>query len=717
MKNTFLKILLIATVCFIPTLALPDLLKQQRHEFQEFHSSSSHDQSTSFSENAQFEVAPVSVQHEPIPWSQQHPNEVIAFAEMFRQNYNQMIEQHNKMLQIRHHALANAFMPVTYELYHVPDAVMWENYFGTQQQYVHDQTEQMSRQLIHNLEQGRVSSQDLMNPNFFIAQAAYELNRVNQVRNDFETNDNQIASSDFGDTYQQHQYDAFDALQQQQHQIFVESAHDQETEGTDQILVYNHKTREYQYVTVVAASEVTSHGKQIDAMSSNTNVQHPSYIQSPPPVEFQNEMLHKFSHEEEKTEVRTPVSAEAPRLAQQQFNAGVKVSTYKPLETTYDEYYGSTYDQQPINDLRFVKSVSSTSKPSMVNVMSLVRNKTKVKISTSTSETSTTTSTTTELPTTKSNIMSMLPNKKPVLNYTEIYQKVRTEIDKQLKQISDNKSDETHFMGMTSNIDHVKLSYETIVDKNDHKESRGDQPSRTEDYISEEFVESEPGMGYYSVNTEPELLIPTTSVKSSSTPSSITSTAKPIRAYQNPFYTARLAPFPVTTKSPNPYYSASLAPFPGDILQVPQITAQSQIEHFELSDMSQETQVIDHPNGSPFIVVDTIQEFNEQQYDDVILENSEFQMSHDMQQYENVQQRYFDIAGGHNMEGQRYEKQLPPEQSYRNPDLQHSVAGFDRNSDIPAHVKEITETPAPVGNKTQKNNWFQRQFSKLKNVF
>lgn len=708
----------IVTITFKQALARPDQLKQQRYEFQEFHTSSSHDQIASFPENARIEIAPVPVQHEPILWSQQHQNEVNAFAEMFRQSYNQMIEEYNKMMQMHHHALTNPFMPVTYELYHVPDEFMWKNYFGKQQQYVHEQTEQMSRQLIQNLEQGRVLPQDLINPKFFIDQAASELNRVHQAQNEFEVNDKH-ADTNFRNTYQQHQFDSLND-HQQQHQLFLESNHHQEIEGADQVMVYNHETGEYQYVTVVTAPEVPSHVKTTENMASNATVQHSTYIQRLPPVRFNSEMVNKFSQEVAKIEIHTPVSMETPRLVQQHFNEEKMISIDKPLKVTDDEFYGSTYDQQPIYDLQFVESISSTARPSMFNVMSLVRSKSKIKTSTTTNEpsTSSTTSTTTELPTTESNIMSMLPNKKPSFNYTDIYQKVRAELDRQMKQISDNKSEETHFMGMTSNNDHVKLSYETTVDQNAHRESRGDQPIKTDDYTSEELVESEPGVGYYPVNTQPELVVATASAKPSSTSLSISSTQKPFEAYQNPFYSAPLAPFPTTTvKSKNPYYSAPLAPFPDDSFQLPQVTAQSQIEQSELSDMNQETQVMNHPYGGHFVTSDTMQEFNEQQYDDIYLKSSEFQTSHDLEQNENVQQRYVDLVGERNTEGHRFEKQLPPEQAYRNPDLQHSVEELPHNDDIPAHVWEISETPAADDSKKQKSNWFQRQLNKLKNVF
>lgn len=697
MNDKIFIILQIATICFSPTLAHPDLLKQQRYEFQELHTSSAHDPTA---RHARHEIASVPVVHVPTMWSQQHKNEVNAFAEMFRQNYNQMVKQYNTMMQTQDHALTNLFVPVTYVLYQVPDEVVWKNYFGNQQQYVYDKTEQMAQQLIHSLKQGHIPPQDLMNPNFFLSHAATELNRVHQIQNEFETNDEHVPR-DIGDTYQRHKFDTFDTQQQQQNVIFTESQYNQEIENTDQILVYNHNA--------VTAQGEPPHEELAEAMTSNVNVQHPSNIQRLPPVRFNNVISNEFSQTIEKNEVHTPISVETVKLP---LHPG---PAFNSPGTTDDAFYGSTYDQQPIYDLRYVETVSSTAMPSMVNVMSLVRNKIKVKISTTTIEPSTTTSTTTELPITESNIMSMLPNKKPSFNYTDIYHKVQAELRKQMEKMPNNKSEETHFMGMSSNIDQIKLSYETVVEKKDYKESRGDQPGETDDYISEQHVESEPGESYYSVTTEAQLDAQTTPLKTFPTLSPISSTTKPIRTYQNQFYTATLAFFPTTTnKPPNPYYSAPLAPFPDEIFQESQVTTQPQKEHFELLDMNQEAHVIGHQNDNHFVDADTAEEYNEQQNDDIILDNSELQISYDIQQHENVQQRYFDIADVDNTERMINEKQLPPEQSYRNPDIQ--LSGFAHSSNISAHVREITETPTSVDNKTQKN-WLQRQFSKIKNAF
>lgn len=542
MYKVFSIILLIDIVCYNPALARPDLLKQQRYEFPEYHTSASYDHISS-PEIARLDVVPVTVQLDSTLWSQHHQNEVNAFAEMFRQSYNQMIEQYNKMIEMHHHVLINPLTPVTYELYHISDDVQWKNYFGIKQEYVHYQTDQMSRQLIQNLEEGRVSPQDLMNPNFFISQAASELNRFHQEQHEIDTN-NQHDSSNLDGSFQQHQ---FNDQEQQKHHVFEEFANHETISNAHSIVAYNQGTGDYESVPVVAALVVPTPEKLESGIIHNRNLQNSSNI-----------------------EIQTPISVEVPK---HQVNA----SSHKQLQIEEDEFYGSTYDQQPIFDLRFVNRVLSTERPSMVNVMPLVRNKNNVKISTTTSSTPSTTTVvaTTERPTTETNIMSMLPNKKLPTNYTDIYRKVQATLDSQMKQISDNASEETHFMGMTSNTDHVKLSYETIVAATDHKNNRGDQPSNSDDNIFEEYVEPEPGLGYYSVNTEPVVSI--ISVVPSSTPSHISTTTKQNQTFRNldNLFTAPLAPFSTITKqSSNPYYSAPLAPFPDNVQQ---LTAQTQM--------------------------------------------------------------------------------------------------------------------------------------------
>lgn len=69
----------------------------------------------------------------------------------------------------------------------------------------------------------------------------------------------------------------------------------------------------------------------------------------------------------------------------------------------------------------------------------------------------------------------------------------------------------------------------------------------------------------------------------------------------------------------------------------------------------------------------------------------------DMQQYEDQQQRYTDVGGSedigrgleHEVE-QKFEKQLPPEQAYRNPDSQHTFkTNPQQEGGVPAHVSRI----------------------------
>lgn len=68
-----------------------------------------------FSSSNNERLQEVSIPHEPVPWSQQHPNEVNAFAEMFRQNYNRMVAQHNEMMQMHQQTMANMFIPGRYK--------------------------------------------------------------------------------------------------------------------------------------------------------------------------------------------------------------------------------------------------------------------------------------------------------------------------------------------------------------------------------------------------------------------------------------------------------------------------------------------------------------------------------------------------------------------------------------------------------------------------
>ncbi|EAT32906.1 AAEL014855-PA [Aedes aegypti] len=570
--------------------ARPGQLKEQKYEFQEFHSTYTQDNVASSSNNERLQE--VSIPHEPVPWSQQHPNEVNAFAEIFRQNYNRMVAQHNEMMQMHQQTMANMFIPVTYELYHVPVGYTWNSYFGNQQQYVYDETERMSRQLIEDIEQGHRTQQELMNPNFFIEQAASELNKVHQSHHPIDFSDVQVADEI--------------SYQQQQQPVFVESVYQTVNQDDNRAIVYNERTNQLEYVRRQDSLEPSVHVELANSM----NEHQPFELETQPSVRLNNEKVNiTFDQQVEQIEVHTPIFVEMPSKPQQEIEM-IK-STPKPLayhqstQTNNDEFYGSTYDQQPKYDLQFVESLSAATTSSRGHIMSLVRNRTQGKdISTTKTPTTTTTTTTTPLPTTTSGIMSMLPNRKPERNYIELYQQIQTELEKKLKEIADNETEETHFMGMSSNSDQGKLTYETVNHGKNEKESRGDQGITSDDYNYEEATELEPGLEYHSKANE--------YVFSSSTP---------VPVNTNPFYSTALAPFPTTTtlKPSNPYYSAPLAPFPEEMLHEPTETQHLQYAEFsEIMDMNQEVQTIEH-HYDHYVEADTIQGKNEGEQTSVAL--------------------------------------------------------------------------------------------------
>lgn len=504
---------------------------------------------------------------------------------------------------------------VTYELYHVPVGYTWNSYFGNQQQYVYDETERMSRQLIEDIEQGHRTQQELMNPNFFIEQAASELNKVHQSHHPIDFSDVQVADEI--------------SYQQQQQPVFVESVYQTVNQDDNRAIVYNERTNQLEYVRRQDSLEPSVHVELANSM----NEHQPFELETQPSVRLNNEKVNiTFDQQVEQIEVHTPIFVEMPSKPQQEIEM-IK-STPKPLayhqstQTNNDEFYGSTYDQQPKYDLQFVESLSAATTSSRGHIMSLVRNRTQGKdISTTKTPTTTTTTTTTPLPTTTSGIMSMLPNRKPERNYIELYQQIQTELEKKLKEIADNETEETHFMGMSSNSDQGKLTYETVNHGKNEKESRGDQGITSDDYNYEEATELEPGLEYHSKANE--------YVFSSSTP---------VPVNTNPFYSTALAPFPTTTtlKPSNPYYSAPLAPFPEEMLHEPTETQHLQVSHFfkiigydksdyfccsslfqyaefsEIMDMNQEVQTIEH-HYDHYVEADTIQGKNEGEQTSVAL--------------------------------------------------------------------------------------------------
>lgn len=139
--------------------------------------------------------------------------------------------------------------------------------------------------------------------------------------------------------------------------------------------------------------------------------------------------------------------------------------------------------------------------------------------------------------------------------------------------------------------------------------------------------------------------------------------------------------------------------------------------------MNQQVQTIEHHYGSQLAEADTVQDLNNNEE----FNQNQVHLMHgyiDMQQLEDEQQRYTDVGEvlnvGHVVEhpaAKPQERQLPPEQAYRNPDLQQTSANdILQEHEIPAHVQEIAVTPIPADVQNHKKNWLKRQFDKIKIV-
>lgn len=127
------------------TLGLGEQLQEKIYEFKQFHESRSMETS-----NSQIRNLGGIAQQQTSPWSQ-NINEVNAFAEMFRQQYNQMIKSMDTLQPFKHQFF---FLPRN----------TWNDYFNNEQQH---QAEEMSQKLIQNLRHGIVALDDVMNPAFF----------------------------------------------------------------------------------------------------------------------------------------------------------------------------------------------------------------------------------------------------------------------------------------------------------------------------------------------------------------------------------------------------------------------------------------------------------------------------------------------------------------------------------------------------------------------
>lgn len=647
-------VLTIATSGLLVCHGFPGKLGEQRYEFQQSSVPVEFERehiATSQEYAAQEVVAP---DFQPSPnWSQLHPNEVNAFAEFYRQNYNHLVQEYNRLFGLQY----GYVMPVQYQLFNLPTGYSWQDYFGSQQQYVNERTEEMSRQLFYKIQNGTIAQQDLEAPSFFINQAADLLDNVHRHEN----------------VHVQEAVPAQETLHDEMGtgQSFNERDH-------EMVLAFNPATGLYEYVYIQ---------KTLDEEKSSNRVENArtSYIQRLPPVQFNNQAAHRDIESSESQSEST--------------------TTQSTVQTTTDNYYGSTYDQQQMYDLQYLESISSSSSPKPSNVMSLVRKKQAL-------SSSSTTTTTTPKPTTESNVMSMLPHKKQQVDYTNIQQQIRQALEKHMKEHNDTIQEETHFMGMNSLQDHEKLAYDVVDDSPQLKLTqptmRGDQQSSDEDYATDETLELQPTQSTTTTVTQ------RTTTESSPTRSTPThgKGIETTSSNSNPLYSAPLAPFPVVFHESNPYYSAPLAPFPGEVHVLP--TQVHAVQFTELDDMNQEhiypDQQIIIP-GHDDIHQDT--QIMEQIPDEFMAStHDQFAMTHvlGLQQEEHQQQ----IATAPDFTQQFLEKQQPPEQAYRNPDL-----GIPQVTVPIPHDAEPTAitTAAPTIQEHHQKPWLQRQWSKLTKHF
>uniref|UniRef100_A0A1Q3FNN8 Uncharacterized protein n=1 Tax=Culex tarsalis TaxID=7177 RepID=A0A1Q3FNN8_CULTA len=632
----------------------PGKLAEQRYEFQQQQRSVP----AEFEEFSSDVTTPEYEDHEPVAfvpspkWSQLHPNEVNAFAEVYRQSYNQLVDQYNRLFGLQY----GYVMPVQYQLFELPTGISWRDYFGSQQQYVSQQTDEMSRRLFYQIQNGTIAQHDLQAPSFFVNQAADLLDQVHG-----------------------HVQEAVPPQEYQQHEIMPEETDTQpqfNERDHEKVLALNPATGTYEYVYVQK-----KHNQEKPSARENVRT---SYIQSLPPVQFDNGAFRRDVEDSEEFPERT--------------------TNPSTVQTTTDDYYGSTYEQQQKYDLQFLESISSSSTSKPNNVISLVRRK---QGPTSTS-TTTTTTTTTPNPTTESNVMSMLPHKQQTVDYINLHQQIRQALDQHMKQQNSTNStavhEESHFMGMTSNQDHLKLTYD-VVDNQQSKPTqgtiRGDQESSNEIFVTDEPIELE------TTESTPRVVTQKVTMKPNSPkpkPTQIPN-IKPAASRTIPLYSAPLAPFPAVIHESNQFYAAPLAPFPGLVHVEP---AQVQTVQFaELEDMNQQHF---HPEQHAIFPA-----YEDQHQEVQVLEQipAEFVVpaygQHPVMTHVLGLQQQSQI--GPELFPQFLEKQLPPEQAYRNPELgaPQAVVPIKRNEE-PVQIQEVT-TDVPLVHEPKP--WLQRQWTKL----
>ncbi|EDS45877.1 conserved hypothetical protein [Culex quinquefasciatus] len=586
-------------------------------------------------------------------WSQLHPNEVNAFAEIYRLSYNQLVDQYNRMFGLQY----GYVMPVQYQLFELPTGISWRDYFGSQQQYVSQQTEEMSRRLFYQIQNGTIAQQALETPSFFVNQVADLLDQVHSHVGEA------VSPQEYQPEIMHEETDTQQQFNERDHAM---------------VLAFNPATGTYEYVYVQKTL--------IEDTSTTSKSVRTSYIQSLPPVQFDNQAVRRdIENSDEIFEDTTTPSS---------------------IQTTTDNYYGSTYEQQQVYDLQFLEKNSSSPSPKPNNVMSLVRKKQ----GTRSSSTTTTTTSTTPKPTTESNVMSMLPHKQQKVDYISLHQQIRQTLDQHMKQQNHTAEHaETHYMGMNSNQDHLKLTYDVVDGPKPNREvSRGDQQSSDEDFVTDEMVEQ--------AATDPTFTVVTQRVteKPSSPKPKPTQIPRiePAASRTVPLYTAPLAPFPVIIHTSYPLYAAPLAPFPETVHVEP-----AQVQTIQFSELEDMNQKYFHP------VQHSIPPESYDQHQEVqVLEqipakfvmpayDQQIAMTHvlGLQQQSSI---------GQDFNPQYLEKQQPPEQAYRNPELDapQSIVPTKREEESVQQVQEVT-TAEPVLQAPNHKPWLQRQWVKLAKHF
>ncbi|XP_053694762.1 uncharacterized protein LOC128742427 isoform X2 [Sabethes cyaneus] len=706
-------------------LGLAGKLQNKIHEFQQFHDGH---KTEAFNGQLSSPVDNPQDQMMAAAWSQQDTNEINAFAEMLRQQYNQMIQPHSSSKATR--------QPLTYSFFDLPNGYTWNNFFNIQLQH---RAKEISQQVIQNIQLGTLTENDVTNPYFFVHQAANELNKIYANENHgMNQQQHQVFSQNFGHDQEQLEYQT--AFIQENHPGEYVNLHEQvpptaymETYSvpSDMVKIYNPISGQFEYYLIKHAEQDNNHEQSIQQLTNAAQSRTENHQVSS--VYFDKEYSGNNERDFQENDHLKPVLRRNDP-AEKFVEIEPKITTTPANGKTLGEnYYANTYEQQPIYDMQLIEN-KTDSAVKRANVMSLVRQRTTKNTQTlpdlAILSSSTSTTTTTEA-TTVSNVMSMLPHKTQTINYTDANNRIRQELAEHLKNLNETAQEETHFMGMTSNVEHAKLSYDTIDDV-----LRGDQPSSDgPDFVSEEVIESEPGIGVYSINKKPSLSVEPSNTNAATsynqpTPSSLSpysstpqptfvgkqnlpynaatyynqptlsslsphsSTPQPtFVGKQNLPYNAILADIPTTTRRlPNANYFAPLAEFP------PQM-------HDISTDARASQQVTRYSNFSE------INEFNQETLQ--IEDSTDMQHYEDLEQFEDaqtedIQQSYVDVGNEWSELQQSEPKNSPLAQVFPSQANRITQLTNESKDEISTNVYEIT-TSTPTSNKPKKK-WLQRWF-------